>query len=74
LKETCPYLTDDELSQLLAYSAGVFNNCGNFRSFGDTKFVPELSPSKMRQIIESYKLNDIWDAIEKEVYCEEDPV
>lgn len=74
LKETCSFLTDDELNQLLAYSAGVFNNCGNFKSFGDTKFVPELSPTRMRQVIESYNLQEIWEKIEKEVYCEEDPV
>lgn len=35
-------LNDTQWKQLLAYSAAVFNNCGNFKSFGDTKFVPEL--------------------------------
>ena len=37
----------------MAYSAAVFNNCGNFRSFGDTKFVPELDNAAFKKIFES---------------------
>jgi dipeptidyl-peptidase-3 len=43
---------------MMAYSAAVFQNCGNYKSFGDTKFVPELESEKFRKIIEaseSYK-------------------
>ena len=36
-------LSEEEWQQLTAYSAGVFQNCGNYLSFGDTKFVPELT-------------------------------
>lgn len=35
-------VSEEQWNQFMAYSAAVFNNCGNFRSFGDTKFVPEL--------------------------------
>ncbi|KAL4476266.1 hypothetical protein ABPG74_009999 [Tetrahymena malaccensis] len=44
-------VTDDEFTKFLFYSAGVFNNCGNFNSFGDDKFVPELSPSSFEKIL-----------------------
>lgn len=67
--------------QFMAYSAAVFNNCGNFRSFGDTKFVPELSKDDFWGIISSscaFKthgdvMSNIWEKINYEVYTEKDP-
>ena len=67
--------------QLLAYSAAVFQNCGNYKAFGDTKFVPELPSQEFKQVLgksEAHKshgeiLDELWAAIEKEVYAEEDP-
>lgn len=35
-------VSEDEYKMLLAYAAGVYSNMGNYRSFGDTKFIPEL--------------------------------
>jgi len=37
---------------MLVYGASVFQNCGNFKSFGDTKFVPELEPTAFKKIVE----------------------
>lgn len=67
--------------QLLAYSAAVFQNCGNYKAFGDSKFVPELAPEEFRTVLEKSEAHkthgevivSLWDSIEKEVYCEEDP-
>lgn len=36
-------LDDLEWRQFLAYAAGVFANMGNYRSFGDTKIIPEVA-------------------------------
>jgi dipeptidyl-peptidase-3 len=66
---------------LLAYSAAVFQNCGNYRAFGDSKFVPEIPPEDFKHALnrsECYKthsevIENIWARIEKEVYCEEEP-
>ena len=33
-------LTQEELKHLLTYIAAFYDNCGNYRSFGDTKFIP----------------------------------
>lgn len=37
----------------MAYSSAVFNNCGNFKSFGDSKFIPELSEDEFNKILKS---------------------
>ena len=65
----------------MAYSSAVFNNCGNFRSFGDTKFVPELDSEAFVKIFKSSAaytthqdvIDNIWSRISHEVYTEEDP-
>ena len=65
----------------IGFFAAVFNNCGNFKSFGDTKFVPEVDQPTFEKIIKasaSYgthqqQIDMIWDKIALEVYCEEDP-
>ena len=46
-------ITETEWRQMLAYSAAVFTNCGNYKSFGDTKFVPELGPEAFKKIVKS---------------------
>ncbi|KAB0407490.1 hypothetical protein E2I00_007664 [Balaenoptera physalus] len=35
-------LTEEEYQAFLVYTAGVYSNMGNYKSFGDTKFVPNL--------------------------------
>ena len=75
-------LTDDHWRQFLAYTAAVFNNCGNYRSFGDSKFVPELDKAMFRKVVEAserYEENKeqidfILNHIEKEVFTEEPPL
>ena len=59
----------------------MFQNCGNYRAFGDSKFVPEIPPQDLKDILkqsECYKthpeiVENIWTHIEKEIYCEEEP-
>jgi len=74
-------LTDLKYKQMLVYSAAVFNNCGNYKSFGDTKFVPELDPSDFKAFVrasENYAIHkdvmeEIMNKIEREVYTEDEP-
>ncbi|XP_074861753.1 dipeptidyl peptidase 3 [Carettochelys insculpta] len=44
-------LSDQEYQAFLVYAAGVFSNMGNYKSFGDTKFVPNLPKDKLQQLI-----------------------
>ena len=46
-------ITEDQWKQMLAYSAAVFNNCGNFKSFGDTKFVPEIDKATFEKVVQA---------------------
>lgn len=46
-------INDEEWRMLLAYSAAVFQNCGNYKAFGDTKFVPEIESEKFHAIVKS---------------------
>jgi dipeptidyl-peptidase-3 len=37
-------VTDDELRWFLEYAAQFLGNCGNYKSFGDSKFIPRARP------------------------------
>ncbi|GCC18458.1 hypothetical protein chiPu_0022092, partial [Chiloscyllium punctatum] len=44
----------------LVYAAGVYSNMGNYKSFGDTKFVPNLPQEKLKALVwhsAAYKQN-----------------
>ena len=68
----------DDLSimKLFIYIGAFFQNCGNYLSFGDTKFVPEISKEKFYAFLtltRAYQLNkeifdEIWLNVEKELF------
>lgn len=43
----------DEVSRLLEYSVQVLGNLGNFKSFGDAKFIPRCSEKSVAAIVAS---------------------
>ncbi|EGR33365.1 hypothetical protein IMG5_055080 [Ichthyophthirius multifiliis] len=44
-------ITEDQFNQFVVYSAAVFNNCGNYNSFGDDKFIPEVNEITFQKIL-----------------------
>lgn len=36
-------LSEQEVNQIIMYTASFLENAGNYKSFGDSKFVPECS-------------------------------
>ncbi|XP_038620187.1 dipeptidyl peptidase 3-like isoform X1 [Tachyglossus aculeatus] len=44
-------LTEEEFQAFLVYAAGIYSNMGNYKSFGDTKFVPNLPKEKLEQLV-----------------------
>ena len=74
-KEKAGY-SDENWTQLVAYIAAFFQNCGNYKSFGDTKFIPEISQDKLVDFIrasEAYqeepsRFEEILESILLELY------
>lgn len=68
--------SDAEWTQLIVYIAAFFQNCGNYKSFGDTKFVPEVSKEKFvawiratkAYSLESARFEEILDSALLEIY------
>ncbi|KAF5280315.1 hypothetical protein FQR65_LT03124 [Abscondita terminalis] len=52
--------SDADVTALFVYAAGIFTNAGNYKGFGDTKFIPGIEPDRFEQII---KLSPIWSDI-----------
>jgi len=69
-------VSEEEWKQLVVYAAATLQNLGNYKSFGDKKFIPELSAEKfwtvvkLSEIYKKYKteIDDIWKAIGEIVY------
>lgn len=58
------------------YSAAFFNNCGNFKSFGDDKFIPNVSAEtfyKFLQVSSGFESNkelidNLWNLVNHPMY------
>jgi len=46
-------LTDQEVTAYLVYCSGFYGNMGNYKGFGDSKFVPNLEPERMELLVKS---------------------
>jgi len=74
-------LNEEEWKKLTAYIAGFLQNCGNYFSFGDNKFIPEISNEKFWAFVKStevyklepQKIEDLWKSVEKELYAHTKP-
>ena len=78
-------MTPEEYKHFLAYVGGFYGNMSNYHSFGDLKFVPELSKEAFRRILESNpKISDptsmlaellikVYPLVETEVFIYEKP-
>eukprot|EP01028_Stygiella_incarcerata_P007672 TRINITY_DN319_c0_g1_i2.p1 TRINITY_DN319_c0_g1~~TRINITY_DN319_c0_g1_i2.p1 ORF type:complete len:704 (-),score=188.52 TRINITY_DN319_c0_g1_i2:1054-3021(-) len=44
-------VSDEDFSDLVQYACNVFANMGNYKSFGDTKFIPRISEDVLERIM-----------------------
>ncbi|KAM9451195.1 dipeptidyl peptidase 3 isoform 1-T3 [Clarias gariepinus] len=73
-------LSSDEYQAFLVYAAGLYANMGNYKSFGDTKFIPNLPKEKFKAVVwesQAYKENPaemeaLWNSCSHLLYSLED--
>ena len=63
----------NEIDEILMYSAAFLSNMGNYKSFGDTKFVPQVAKERFRQFLlasnlESAVVNSLFDCVQTRMY------
>ena len=46
-------LTEQEVTAYLVYNSGIYGNMGNYKGFGDCKFVPNLEKDRMELLMRS---------------------
>jgi len=66
----------EDFQAFLVYCSGLFTNMGNYKGFGDFKFVPDLTPEKFFKIIKASKaykddpskIDGIWESVKDEIF------
>ena len=46
-------LTEQEVTAYLVYCSGFYGNMGNYKGFGDSKFVPNMEQERMELLVRS---------------------
>lgn len=66
-------LSDEELKHFLSYSAQFLGNCGNYKSFGDSKFIPRIDPITFKAIgALTPKTIQLWEQIKDGLFAGRD--
>lgn len=68
-------ISETEWQQALLYVAGFYGNLGNYKSFGDTKFIPQLSPERFYEVLKSCaspgsmtQVEQLWNECHERMY------
>ncbi|KAJ9591568.1 hypothetical protein L9F63_001922, partial [Diploptera punctata] len=69
-------VSPDEFQALLVYTSGILTNSGNYKGFGDSKFIPNLPVSKFETIIKNSEafrrepkiMQSLWDRCKDVIY------
>lgn len=69
-------VTQEDFQALLVYTSGVLGNLANYKSFGDTKFIPAAPVDVFEKVIklsDAYKkerdvIESLWDRVKYKVY------
>jgi dipeptidyl-peptidase-3 len=66
-------MSDDEIEKAMCYCAAFYGNVGNYKSFGDTKFVPALPPARFETLLlagaaDADKVRELWSECRVRMY------
>ncbi|CAG5035838.1 unnamed protein product [Parnassius apollo] len=69
-------VSEDDFKAFLIYAGGLFANSGNYKGFGDTKFIPNLSKEAFELIVKSSKayeddnthMTKLWQKVQNAIY------
>ena len=57
-------VSDEDVKHFLEYAVQFLGNCGNYKGFGDSKFIPRLSPSALEALVSTTEqAKTIFDSI-----------
>ncbi|UYV78782.1 DPP3 [Cordylochernes scorpioides] len=68
-------LTEDEFKALLVYSCGFYANMGNYKGFGDSKFIPNIPKEKLDSLLQALGDKEVlstWASVKDLMYSLED--
>uniref|UniRef100_A0A665U9H9 Dipeptidyl peptidase 3 n=1 Tax=Echeneis naucrates TaxID=173247 RepID=A0A665U9H9_ECHNA len=77
---TAAGLSSEEYQAFLVYAAGLYANMGNYKSFGDTKFIPNLPKDKLKALVwasqafqeQPAEMEALWESCSCRLYSLED--
>lgn len=52
--------SEDEVLAFMLYVSGIFSSFGNYRGFGDTKFIPDLEKEKFARLLKASRYGDLF--------------
>lgn len=69
----CRAIQEQDLNLFLEYASQVLSNLGNYKSFGDTKFVPRVSKEAVEKMVISVpEVMDLWESVKDAIWSTED--
>ena len=76
LSQSLANFDDNEWRSLLVYFCAFLSNMGNYRGFGDSKFIPDLPKDKFERLVinsKAFKNNEIemkfiWNNVKEKLY------
>jgi len=69
-------LTEQEVTAYLVYNSGIYGSMGNYKGFGDSKFVPNLDKERMELLMKSSQayqdnpeeMDKFWSMVKEPMY------
>ena len=69
-------LTEQEINAYFVYCSGFYGNMGNYKGFGDSKFVPNMEEERMEMLVKAskaYKTNPelmekLWQSVKTQMF------